>query len=118
MASRSIRRFDTQAKVSSVVSLIAMVGVLAMAGLSLRNLDPELRVIRFNPEGFYRPAFLGICAATMFLAVIGLGLGLNSAGQRRNELQKRSWIGFFMGTAAFSMAIVLFWMFHKLKLPV
>ena len=116
MARGTLRRFDTQAKVSWIVSLAAAAGVVLLAFLAARNLDTELRVIRFSPDSMYQPLYLGICAVTMVLAVVGLVLGFNSAGQRRNELQARSWLGFFIGTGAFSLAIVLFWMFVRLRL--
>lgn len=116
MARGTLRRFDMQAKASWVVSLAAVAGVVILAFLAYRNLDTELRVIRFSPDSMYQPLYLGICAVTMVLAVVGLALGLNSAGQRRNEMQARSWLGFFVGTGAFSLAIVLLWTFHRLQL--
>lgn len=116
MARGTLRRFDTQAKASWIVSLAAVAGVVILAFLAWRNLDMELRVIRFSRGSLYRPLYLGICAVTMLLAVVGLALGFNSAGQRRNEMQRRSWMGFFAGTGAFSLAIVLFWVFYLLQL--
>ncbi|MCH7702220.1 MAG: hypothetical protein IID37_11080 [Planctomycetes bacterium] len=116
MARGTLRRFDTQAKASWIVSLAAAAGVVVLVFLAGRNLDTELRVIRFSPDSMYKPLYLGICAVTMLLAVVGLVLGFNSAGQRRNEMQTRSWLGFFIGTGSFSLAIVLFWVFWKLQL--
>ena len=116
MARGTLRRFDTQAKASWIVSLAAVAGVVILAYLAWRNLDTELRVIRFSRSSLFQPLYLGICAVTMLLAVVGLALGFNSAGQRRNEMQARSWMGFFVGTGAFSLAIVLCWMFLSLRL--
>lgn len=116
MARGTLRRFDTQAKASWIVSLAAAAGVVLLVFLAGRNLDIELRVIRFSPDSMYQPLYLVICAVTMVLAVVGLVLGFNSAGQRRNEMQARSWLGFFVGTGSFSLAIVLFWAFWKLRL--
>ena len=80
MARGTLRRFDTQAKASWIVSLAAAAGVVVLVFLAGRNLDTELRVIRFSPDSMYKPLYLGICAVTMLLAVVGLVLGFNSAG--------------------------------------
>ena len=116
MARGTFRRFDMQAKASWIVSLASVAGVVILAFLAWRNLDTDLRVIRYSATSMYQPLYLAICAVTMVLAAVGLVLGFNSAGQRRNELQTRSWLGFFVGTGAFSLAIVLFWTFYTLRL--
>lgn len=117
MARGTLRRFDTQARASWLISLAAVAGVILLALLAWRNLDTEMREIRYSPETLYRPLYLGVCAVTMLLGVTASVLGLNSAGQRRNELQTRSWLGFFVGAAALSLAIILFWTFFQLQQP-
>ena len=49
---------------------------------------------------------------------IGIILGVSSAGQRRNEHQKRSWAGFFLGAFVLSLTIITFVGFWQLKLQV
>jgi hypothetical protein len=106
-----------QAKLSLAASLIAAIGLAGMIFLILRNYQAELGAIVFAKKSIYGMAFLGACAATMLLSVIGLALGISSAGQRRNEFQRRSWTGFFLGTAVLAGAIISFVMFWSLQLP-
>jgi hypothetical protein len=116
VARRSLRRYDTQAKWSLWISLLSVVTLIMLAGLEARNFNTQLKVITYGKQSPYQMAVLGCVAVTMLLSAVGLLLGINSAGQRRNDLQRRSWAGFFIGTGVLSLAIILFVAFWTMKL--
>lgn len=97
-----------------ICSVIAVFGLLGTAGLLWRNYDAELKLIIFGNSMFHVAVLLGV-AGTMGLSAIGVLLGMNSAGQRRNEHQGRSWTGFFLGTAVLSLAIIIFAAFWLMR---
>jgi len=112
------RRFDVQARYSLIVSLAAIVPLTAAAYAGFSRYDHQLRAISFGKTGMFRPAFLVCIALACLLAATGAALGFNSAGQRRNDQQNKSWTGFFIGMAALSLSIIVLAAFWFLKLPV
>ena len=113
MASKSLRRYDVQAKVGLIVSIVAMVGVVGMIAVLVRNYSADLQAILIGKGSLILPAYLLVAAGTMLLGAVGVALGFNSAGQRRNEMQRRSWAAFFIGGLACSAAMIclaVFWM--------
>ena len=111
MARASLRRFDVQAKVSLYISCIAVLCMVALAFLLLRNFEREMRVVVYGGGSLFAPVVLGVTALTLLLGAVGAAMGANSAGQRRNNLSKRSWAGFLLGCATVSATIILFAMF-------
>ncbi len=118
MARASFRRFDVQAKWSLLCSLAAIPPLLAVAFLEYQRFDAEMTMIPYRSAGPRHLAILAGIAAAGLLSLIGIALGLNSAGQRRNDKQKQSWLGFFVGAAALSLTIILFAAFQILGLSV
>ncbi len=111
MAKFSLRRYDTQARVSVIVSLASIVSLMALVVLLCRNLAWSERVIFYgNPAA--RLVVYGAAFMTMVLAASGFGLGLNSAGQRRNDKPQLSWTGFFIGAAILCLTVVLLFIFR------
>ena len=111
MARASLRRFDVQAKVSLYISCIAVLCMVALVVLLLRNFEGEMRVVVYGAGTLFAPVILGITALTLLLGAVGAAMGANSAGQRRNHLSKRSWAGFLLGCATMSATIIVFAMF-------
>ena len=111
MARASLRRFDVQAKVSLYVSCLAVLCMVALVVLLLRNFQSEMRVVVYGGGTLFAPIVLGVTALALLLGAVGAAMGANSAGQRRNNLSKRSWAGFFLGCATVSATIILFAMF-------
>lgn len=106
MAKFSLRRYEDQARISLAAALASMVTFVALVGLVLRRLSwTELTVFYGQPT---RTAVLLATAFTGLLAVIGFGLGINSVGQRRNERQNLSWMGFFISSAVLVLTVVVF----------
>ena len=121
MAKFSLRRYDNQALVSIVISLASLVALLGLAFIAFQNtVFPEgasswKEYLNFDiPHGKNRKmAVAGGTAMTLLLAAVGFGMGLNSAGQRRNDKQKWSWIGFFMGAVVLCLTIIVFLIFRE-----
>jgi len=98
--------------------LASVAPLVAATYAILSRYNPDLRAIQFGKAGMFRPAFLACIALACLLAAVGAGLGINSAGQRRNTEQGKSWTGFFIGVAALSLSIIVFAAFAFLRLPV
>ena len=118
MARPSLRRYDVQAKYSVIVSIAAVLPLLAAVFATLSRYQPQLRAIQYGQAGWFKLGFLMCIAAAIFLSVAGAGLGFNSAGQRRNHDQRKSWTGFFIGTGVLSITIIVLSAFWALKLEI
>jgi len=117
VATGSFRRYDVQAKWSVILSTASVVVLLMVVVILGRNYQPGIRRILFgNPV--YQMMVMGGSAMTMLLSGLGLILGLSSAGQRRNERQKQSWAGFFLGTAVLSLAIIVLVAFWWMRMKI
>ncbi|RJP42391.1 MAG: hypothetical protein C4547_00590 [Phycisphaerales bacterium] len=116
MSLRNLRRFDVQARYAAVLGLLAVLpagGALYLVG---RNFHPGPGGILYRNEMFV----LGLAVCIGLAVLIGLtaaALGFNSAGQRRNDFQGRSWLGFFIGGASVTAAVVAGIAFAVLRMP-
>jgi amino acid transporter len=113
----SIRRFDVQAKISLIVSVVAALGVVGLVMLIIRNYNSEMQVVLYSRKGMFAPAVYLTTAITLLLAATGAAIGANSAGQKRNEFTRRSWLAFFIGIATISATIICFSVYWFLKFP-
>ncbi len=118
MAKGSMRRYDVQAKYAMFASIGAIVGVAGLFVLISRNFHSLERAIVFSRTSMFAPAVFVVTAATLLLAATGTLMGFNSAGQKRNEKNKQSWIAFFIGIATASLTIILFGAFWAYKLQI
>lgn len=110
MARLNLRRYDVQARVSVVLSGVSIIFVLGMAlAIFLSGggggFDWTTKTILYRTGSLRWFGLLGSAAAAAALSLAGLSFGANSAGQRRNDKQTFSWIGFFTG--AFSLTVVI-----------
>ncbi|MBN1491049.1 MAG: hypothetical protein JXA69_14135 [Phycisphaerae bacterium] len=112
MAKFSLRRYDVQATVSVALSAAAFFFILAMAAMIVTKLNLEMKVISYGKEGLRMPAIYLSGLAAFTLGVAGFGFGMNSAGQRRNDKPRRSWIGFFLGAGAITLSLILLALFR------
>ncbi|HOB74578.1 MAG TPA: hypothetical protein PKG54_08625 [Phycisphaerae bacterium] len=122
MPNFSLRRYDTQARVGLILSLLAAVCLLTLAALVL-NADKGFEQFSFKDlTVVYGPTRYKMVLAsglvTILLAVSGFGFGLNSAGQRRNDKPALSWISFFMGGTVLCLALVILFFFMRQGQPV
>jgi len=118
MSRLNLRRFDVQARVSAALSLLAAAPMLAAGWAAWRRYDPELRAIRYGSGSWLMPALLGCAALGVIAGGLGMFLGASSAGQRRNDRQGLSWIGFFVGAIAVTGSMVVAVAFYLLKIAV
>ena len=111
MAKFSLRRYENQALASIVLGVAACISLTCEAILVLRYFDFSQKVVYYsNPSR--RLLVFGAAAATLLLGFCALGLGFNSAGQRRNERPQMSWVGFFLGVGVVCIATVFAFFFH------
>lgn len=106
----SLRRYDHQAILSVYISALAIVPLIGLIILIFRNMHWDEQIIYYASMS-YRLVVLGSVAVTLLMATVGLGLGLNSVGQRRNDRQRLSWLGFFIGAIIVCLTLVLFVLF-------
>jgi hypothetical protein len=107
----SLRRYDTQARVALVLSLLAVVTLAVMAVGIFRHFNFSTLTPVYGSTRKMAVLLAGM--VTILLAAGGFGFGLNSAGQRRNEKATLSWLGFFIGAAVMCLAVILLFFFFK-----
>ena len=61
------------------------------------------------------PARTSVLFVSLCAGVVGLFIGLNSAGQRRNTRSQLSWLGFFLNAGIIALAVcaVVFFYFAR-----
>jgi len=118
MAKGSLRRYDVQAKWALNLAIVGGLGALALLGLLYRNFKPDLSSIVFSASSKFALAVYGVTALTLLVAATACAMGANSAGQRRNELTRRSWAAFFVSAATLSLTFILFFAFRELRFVV
>lgn len=117
MAKGSLRRYDTQAKISLYAAMGGFLGMIALSVMLLRNLNWETKLIVYGSK-LYMPLVLMLTAGTLLLAGTAAAMGANSAGQRRNEKSRLSWTAFFIGAVTIALTIILFFGFYTAKVSV
>jgi hypothetical protein len=103
----SLRRFEDQAKASVVLGVVACVSVVVQVIMVFRHIDTAQWVIMYGSTS-RKYLVMIMTVLSLLIGVAALGLGFNSAGQRRNEKPKLSWLGFFMGAGVICLAVIGF----------
>lgn len=112
------RRFDVQANVAFLLSLLSTAPFLAALALTIRNYNGDLIQIAYGSGSKFVPLLLGCLLLSMAPSFLGFVLGWSSAGQRRNDKSNRSWIGFFVGGLVLTLDVILLLAFWKLRLEI
>jgi hypothetical protein len=112
----NLRRYDVQAKYAFALALLSIVPALAALWMGWRRFDADLGRIIYGARGQFVLAFVGCVVISMAPAALGFVLGWSSAGQRRNDLSKRSWIAFFVGGSVMTLNVMLLVAFFMLRL--
>jgi hypothetical protein len=111
-----LRRYDWQARYAVWLAVAAVLPFLAGAYLAASRYDGVLGQIIYGANGRFVPAFAVSVLASLVPATCAFFLGLNSAGQRRNDRSAWSWIGFFLGGLIATFDLVLLIAFLMLRL--
>ncbi len=114
----SLRRYDVQARYACVLSLLSVPPLIAAAVATWQRFNPDLGQIVYGSVGFFVPAFLGCILASILPGTLACLLGFTSAGQRRNDKQARSWLGFFIGGGVMTCDLILLIAFFMLRLEI
>lgn len=111
----SLRRYDVQAGYAFVLAVLSIIPLVAAIGLTLRNYEPDLAQIVYGSKK-YQVIHHGCVLAAMGLSFVAVVMGWNSAGERRNDKQHKSWVGFFVGGIVFTLTIIVMIAFYMLRL--
>ena len=114
MARSSLRRYDVQARYGIVLACASVVPCLGAFGMALRNYNSDIGHIVYG-RSMWMIAFIACVGLALLIGGTGCLLGLNSAGQRRNEKQRWSWIAFFLGGSVTTLGIILAIAFFVLR---
>jgi len=111
-----LRRYDIQAGYAFWLAIASVAPLLAALWLTWGRYNPVLGRIVYGSQGRFVQAFLGCVLLSMIPAALGLMLGWNSAGQRRNDRSSRSWTGFVLGGGVLTCDLILLIAFYMLRL--
>lgn len=110
-----LKSYENQAKLSVFLgffSLAAAIGVVAMLG---RNFSAEHFYVTYSSSGLWFPMLGAGMGLGLLAGAVGFFVGLNSAGQRRNNRSSLSWQGFFLnaGVITILMSAAIFFFFTR-----
>ena len=116
MPKLNLRRYDVQARVSVGLSAVSVIFVVAAIAAVFTpsgggGYDWSTNTIAYRSGSLRWVALMGSAAVAVALSLTGLSFGANSAGQRRNDRQTLSWIGFFVGAGTLLLTILLLTLF-------
>lgn len=113
-----LRKFEVQARYAAILAVLSLLPCLGAIALAYRNFDWLLGRIKYGGGGRFVMGFAGCVLLSLAPGALALVLGLNSAGQKRNERSSQSWIGFFIGGAVVTVNVILLIAFFMLRLKV
>ena len=116
MALGNLRRYDVQAKYAFALAMGSIVPSIAALWMGWRRFDADLGRIIYGSQGWFMLAFLGCVVLSTAPAALAFVMGWSSAGQRRNDQSRRSWIAFFVGGSVLTLNVVLLIAFFMLSL--
>jgi hypothetical protein len=114
----SLRKFEVQARYAAVLALVSLAPCAAAFVLSWKRFDMTLGRIVYGGQGRFVMAFAGCVLLSLAPSAVALILGVNSAGQKRNERSSQSWLGFFIGGGVLTLNLILLIAFYMLRLKV
>jgi hypothetical protein len=103
----NLRRVDIQAKVAFFAAILSIMVTVALAYFALKGLQWDTKIIPYSSKSNRMLGVLGSGATALGIGVIGFWFGLISAGQRRNEQQVLSWLGFFLSAMTITASAIL-----------
>ena len=113
----AVRRnvYEKQARLSVALAAIGAFCTLAGAAMILQAFDRESFQVVYNPHGARLVGIAGALLAGLGSGGFGFLLGLLSAGQKTNTLNRLSWTGFFAsaGVIALALSCAVFFFFTQ-----
>jgi hypothetical protein len=109
---RKKQSYEQQATISLALAVIG--GLCALVGTAaiLQNFQWENFWTLYNPRSLRQAAILGPLLLACACGAAGFLFGFNSAGQRLNKKNGRSWAGFFLNAVVLALAMsagIFFW---------
>jgi hypothetical protein len=116
----NFRLYDTQARFSTFLGVLALIVIPPLAFLVFKTFDRQNSIIWYNAQAkgltrFREPIIVAMSAAAIGIGVLSGVLGFNSLGQKRNEKQRLSWIGLALGALSVTGAALILFTWLRLK---
>ncbi len=115
---KTLNTYENQAKLSVLLAAVGGVAVVGAAWLLMRNFRAEVKWVVYDATGPYQMIFAATLLVSLMTAGAAFLLGLNSAGQRRNEQSKLSWLGFFLSAGVIALALCAGIFFYFMRQPI
>jgi len=118
VATKNTFTYERQAQLSVILAAVGALAFVTAAVLLARNFRRDIFWVIYNPKGMWLPTLAAVLLISLCAGVVGLFVGLNSAGQRRNTRSQLSWLGFFLnaGIIVLAMCAGLFFLFARYPL--
>lgn len=113
-----LRKFEVQARYAMVLALGSVAPCAFALFLGWTRFDLTLGRIVYGSQGKFVIAFVGCVLLSLAPGALAFVLGLNSAGQKRNDRSGQSWLGFFLGGLVLTADLILLIAFYMLRLKV
>ena len=114
----NLRKFENQAVLSVLAAVAGAFFVLMNAFIVLMRIDWERFAVTYNRKSSFLMVIGGTLVASLGTAVVGMGVGFSSAGQKRNSRSRLSWIGFFISAGVIALALMLGVLFFFARDPI
>ena len=107
----NLRRVDVQAKVAFMAAIISLMVTAALAFFVLKGINWDMKIIPYSAKSNRSLGVMGAGVASLAIGALGFWFGFSSAGQRRNDRQIFSWLGFFLSALAITLSAILLTVF-------
>jgi hypothetical protein len=101
-------QYEKQAQFSVLFGVLGGLAAAAGVALTLQNFRWDSFEFFYNPKGMRLLMVLGACGLGGLAGVVALYTGFVSAGHKRNRFSHLSWLGYWFGAAALTLALCTF----------
>ncbi len=107
--------YETQSKLSLALGAAGLLCFLVAAVGVFYKFDYQDFVVAMDSQGMRFLGVIGATAAAVVTGGIGALLGFNAAERKQNPRTGAAWMGFFLSSAALTLALCLFVVFWFAK---